>query len=355
MRGLCALIAAAVLILSGCAQKVPAGFDPARIADLSCRQRTAAAQPPRWIEPVQLVDQFRVSRWCATVGAVLFSPQPANVADRPVDRLVIVSWNIHEGAGDVEDLVRRLRRGEFTAGAPIDQLVLLLQEATRRDASVPRRIPRGAPAPGRIASAHPNRDADVRRLADDGLAMLYVPSMRNGGSTSGDDISGEDRGNAIVSTLPLQRVRLIELPLEHQRRVAAAASVEGRTSGGTPWRLDLVNVPLDTALALWHGGPFAARRRQAAALVEALDPGAATVLAGDLNTWGPREAAVRILSGAFPAAPPASRGPTWIGPLGLHASLDRIFVRGTASASPVTRLPSRFGSDHYPLLTIVAF
>jgi len=29
----------------------------------------------------------------------------------------------------------------------------------------------------------------------------------------------EDRGNAIVSTMPLQRPRLIELPLQRQRRV----------------------------------------------------------------------------------------------------------------------------------------
>ncbi len=86
--------------------------------------------------------------------------------------------------------------------------------------------------------------------------------------------------------------RLIELPLQHQRRVAVMAAVAGRNSSGTPWRVDLIDVHLDTTLALWHGGPWTARRRQATALVEALralppsspEP-SATVLAGDLNSW----------------------------------------------------------------------
>jgi len=47
--------------------------------------------------------------------------------------------------------------------------------------------------------------------------------------------------------------------------------------------------------------------------------------------------------------------PTWKGPLGLHATLDHIFVRGPVSPLRVMRLPDRFGSDHYPLLTVVHF
>lgn len=80
------------------------------------------------------------------------------------------------------------------------------------------------------------------------------------------------------------------------------------------------------------------------------------VIAGDLNTWrGVREPAVRILRGVFPDTPPADRAATWRGPLGMHATLDHMFVRGAVSTSRVTRLPSRFGSDHFPLLTIVCF
>jgi endonuclease/exonuclease/phosphatase (EEP) superfamily protein YafD len=80
------------------------------------------------------------------------------------------------------------------------------------------------------------------------------------------------------------------------------------------------------------------------------------VLAGDLNTWmGGSEAAVRMLSDAFPRSPAADPAATWRGPLGVHATLDYVFTRGAISPSRVTRLASRFGSDHFPLLTIVRF
>jgi endonuclease/exonuclease/phosphatase family metal-dependent hydrolase len=285
---------------------------------------------------------------------LFFQPRAASDSG-PIDRLAIVSWNIHEGGGDVEDLIRRLRGGEFTGGEPIDHFVLLLQEATRRDDSVPPRAAHGYPIPRAILSHPASRDADVHRYADRGFAVLYAPSMRNGAGP-------EDRGNAIVSTLQLTNSRLIELPLEHQRRVSTAAAVEGRTTGGRSWRLDLVNVHLDTALALGRGGPFAARRRQVAALLDALpsprqfDGEQALVVAGDFNTWmGDGEAAIQLLREAFPNTPAADREPTWRGPLGLHATLDHVFVRGAVSASRVVRLPNRFGSDHFPLLTIVRF
>lgn len=363
MRATCAIAVAVLLTASGCLRRTPPGFDVSRISDLSCRQLLPPAdQPPAWITPADLNGRFRLSRWCETVGPVYFKPRPDAVFDKPIDRLAIISWNIHEGGGDVDELVRRLRRGEFTAGEPIDQFVLLLQEVTRRDSAVPRRIPRGYPAPRRIGSRSGSRAGDVPHFADDRFAVLYAPSMRNGKHDEESE-DAEDRGNAIVSTLPLQEARLIELPLERQRRVAAAAIVAGHNGSGTQWRLDLVNVHLDTALALFHGGPFAARRRQVGALLESLrssmDPSqgnTATVVAGDFNTWlGDREGAVHILRAAFPDTPAADRAPTWAGPLGLHATLDHIFIRGRVSPTAVTRLSSRFGSDHYPLLTVVRF
>jgi endonuclease/exonuclease/phosphatase family metal-dependent hydrolase len=353
-------VAFVVLLAAGCVHRLPA-FDPPRGALLSCRQVLPATDhPPAWITPSDLNDRLRLSRWCETVGPVFFQPRPAAVT-APVDRLAIVSWNIHEGDGDVDDFIRRLRLGEFTGGDPIEAFVLLLQEATRRDGTVPLRVPRGYPVPRSIAPHRGVRDGGVTHLANEGLAVLYAPSMRNGGHASND--GAEDRGNAIVSTLPLLEPRIVELPLEHQRRVTVAATVEGRTRAEMPWHLDLVNVHLDTALALLRGGPFAARARQVRALLDALDsfppPAAghdAIVIAGDLNTWrGAREPAVRILRDAFPDTPPADHDATWHGPLRTHATLDHIFVRGAVSPSRVTRLPGRFGSDHFPLLTIVRF
>ena len=80
------------------------------------------------------------------------------------------------------------------------------------------------------------------------------------------------------------------------------------------------------------------------------------MIAGDFNTWtGDREPAVKLLRTEFPDTPWNDDAPTWTGPLGLHATLDHIFVRGACRRSRVTRLPSRFGSDHYPLLTVVRF
>jgi endonuclease/exonuclease/phosphatase family metal-dependent hydrolase len=359
VRRSCAVAVASLLTAAACAHRPPAGFDPAVLSAPSCRQvEPFDAPPPLWSTPADPDSRSRLSRWCDTVGPVFFKPHPASVARRQIDRLAIVSWNIHEGSGDVDGLIRRLRRGEFTAGEPIDHFVLLLQEATRRDGGVPSRIPRGYPAPRRIGGQSDSRNGDVRRFAEEGFAVLYAPSMRNGEQGG----SAEDRGNAIVSTLSLTEPVLIELPLERQRRVAVTAAIEGQSEDGNSWHLGVVDVHLDTTLALLHGGPLAARRRQAAALLTALhaalgfaDEETAAVVAGDLNAWmGRREPAVKLLRHEFPGAPTAE-GPTWRGPLGLRASLDHIFVRGPVSASRVTRLPSRFGSDHYPLLTLVRF
>src|SRR5262245_36233760 len=106
-----------------------------------------------------------------------------------------------------------------------------------------------------------------------------------------------------------------------------------------------------------HGGPLSARRRQAEALVHALANTLSidgfTIVAGDFNAWlGEREPAIRVLREAFPGAAPLRDGPTWRGPMGLHATLDYLFARGVRSIQ-VRRLPDRFGSDHYPLLAVV--
>ena len=80
------------------------------------------------------------------------------------------------------------------------------------------------------------------------------------------------------------------------------------------------------------------------------------VLAGDLNSWrGESDGAVSVLREAFPASVAFDSQPTWKGPMGVHATLDHIFVLGGASPVRVTRLPSRFGSDHYPLLIVLHF
>jgi endonuclease/exonuclease/phosphatase family metal-dependent hydrolase len=349
---------AAVLISSSCVHRTPANFDPSQLSSLSCRNVNPSDAPSvQWSSPTDPHVSFRLSRWCATVGPVYFIANPRAADVSPIDRVAIVAWNIHEGRGRVDELIQRLRLGEFTAGEPVVHFVLLLQEAIRRGHGIPPTIPQGYPAPRRIEGPAESHDVDLRRLAENGFAVLYAPSMRNG------ERAVEDRGNAIVSTLPLNDATLVELPVERQRRVAIVSSVQGIDPAGKRWHLGLVDVHLDTALALLNGGPFEARRRQAVALLDMLRPLGAlsgpdrtAVVAGDFNTWrGRGEPAITLLGQEYDDGADAIEAPTWTGPLGLHATLDQIFVRGAATRSPVVRLSGRFGSDHYPLLTVLEF
>jgi endonuclease/exonuclease/phosphatase family metal-dependent hydrolase len=354
------LVLASIALAIGGA-RIPASADPTRIDidTLSCRQMTSRSSPAViWWSPPERDQRERLQRWCDTVGPVVFQPVPAATVARPLNRLAIVTWNLHVGAGDVDRFVARLRAGEFTGGERVDAFVLLLQEAYRRDQAIPAGLAGRVPVPDRIAASHARAPSIDHFWRDDGFAVLYAPSMRNGIV----DLDREDRGNAIVSTLPLDRAAAIELPLEHQRRVAVASTVTGTTTAGAPWRVRMVDVHLDTAVALLHGGPFAARRRQADALVAALasidgSPGDApltTVVAGDFNTWGGHEQALDALARAFPIAGPADGTTTFVGPLGFHAALDHVFAAGARHVD-IRRLPERYGSDHYPLLAIVEF
>jgi endonuclease/exonuclease/phosphatase family metal-dependent hydrolase len=351
-----------LLILTACASGARRSLD---VGTLPCRQVIPDAERSvSWISPAADRDRIKLEDWCSVVGPVLYEPDPAPASGgevRPVDRLAIVSWNTHVGGGDLDSLVRRVRAGEFTAGEPFHHVVLLLQEMYRSGEEVPAKPTLRTAIPGRIAiGSHESHDRDIRRVASTrGLAVLYAPSMRNG--LVPDD--PEDRGNAILSTMPLSDPAVIELPFERQRRVAAVATIGGTTSAGGSWRLRLANVHLDTALALTRGGPLRARRRQVEALIRELsdaESGAADtrdglLVAGDFNAWlGEREPAIDALRRAFPDAPPV-RGPTWIGPFGLRATLDYVFARGELRGIHVQRLPHRFGSDHFPLLTVVDF
>src|SRR5438128_1062693 len=104
----------------------------------SCQQvvpdRTRAVL---WIAPDDGRDRGRLVRWCQTVGPVLVESPGERRPSTIVDRLAIITWNVHVGGGDIEDVVSRLRRGEFTGGNPASEFVLLLQEAYRAGSDVP--------------------------------------------------------------------------------------------------------------------------------------------------------------------------------------------------------------------------
>jgi endonuclease/exonuclease/phosphatase family metal-dependent hydrolase len=185
-----------------------------------------------------------------------------------------------------------------------------------------------------------------------GLHAYYVPSMRNGAPAA----SAEDRGNAILSTLPLSGLTAIELPFERQRRVAVAATVSGVTHSGSPWKVRVVSAHLDNMVGahrLWIAGGEFGRSRQARGLVAALHDEGPLVLGADLNTWfGFHDGAYRTAAAAFPGTAVTDRRGTFHGML----RLDHLFFRlGQGWHAGFTRAESAYGSDHFPLVGEVVF
>jgi endonuclease/exonuclease/phosphatase family metal-dependent hydrolase len=128
-----------------------------------------------------------------------------------------------------------------------------------------------------------------------GLFVFYAPSMRNGAELR------EDRGNAILSTLPLADPVVIELPYERQRRAAVTARIALPVADGESVPLRLVSAHFDNTSSgarFWRSFGEG-RARQARGLLEVLPEDEWVVLGGDLNTWFGEagEEAVALLSG----------------------------------------------------------
>lgn len=316
-----------------------------------------ALRPVSWILAPDSQDRAPLDRWCAAVGPAVTANLPAASSDG-VDSLAVITWNTHVGGGDVEGLVRDLRAGRLTADQPVEHFVLLLQEVHREGPDVPRAA--AGVAPRRITAfppEEPRRDIveTARRL---GLELYYVPSMANGRAFEAG--APEDRGNAILSTVPLEELAAIELPYEAQRRVAAAATLRGITTLGRAWRLRVVSVHLDHRSrwprVLASLGP--GRGRQARALLAALGTDGPAVLGGDLNTWsvGLLEGAVPVLRRHFATATEPATGATYASSWGFNRRLDHLMFRLPADhAVDAWRLDGRRGSDHYPVFGWVRF
>ena len=326
--------------------------------DRSCRTTVVvgpAAESPdpdrwavEWRLPPDPDDVAQLNAWCAAVGPAISRPADAVPLPTPpaVDTLWLVAWNVFIGGGDLPALVRDLRAGRLTDGAPVEHFVLLLQETFRRGELVPERDP-SLPGGGETLTSPPEGPRrDVQEVARAlGLSLLYVPSMRNG--------EHEDRGNAILSTLSLRQPVAVALPVARQRRVAIAAEVAARTSSGSPWRLQVATVHLESQPAWWRSAE-GQRLEQAEVLVELLPDADAAVAGGDFNTKarGQEEALVGTLLDAYPDTPPFPTGPTYRKARGLYREyLDYIFVRLPADAGADYRRVARpYGSDHYPLV-----
>lgn len=322
--------------------------------------------PITWVAPANAAFRGALDAWCDDVGPPLVRLLPATTA--APDPLTLVSWNTHGGIADLDGLLGAL---QAAAGRPTRPLVLLLQEVVRRGSAVPPvrvtgRNDRSTGKPPIPSSLHgPGRGEDVGALAARlGLSLAYVPSMRNGGGSA--EGASEDRGNAILSTLPLTEVTAIELPFGHQRRVAVAATVRWPDAGGHAGAaLRVVSFHLDTRRSRATQADFLA-----AWLRREHDRGLPLVAGGDVNAlWGQRDAAYVALAEALPVAD-CGRGRTNRWPWGAHlllgwwrGRLDYLFATPVAAASPVAAAlgvpdcvtwPDYFGSDHLPVVATFA-
>ena len=299
----------------------------------SCRSSSL-----QWFAPDDGRQRTRLDAWCAGVGEAAIHPAASESVRESIDTddIAFVSWNVHVGSGDIRAFVKDLTNGDHTAGRAVHHYVLMLQEAVRTS-GVPPLAPTAAGA-GRIPAHAPVNPIDIVSISRElRLSLIYVPSMRNGKSP---DEPAEDRGSAILSTLPLSQPIAVELPGERQRRVmvvARAASVSVAVIhldplGGdrrlrlfwTPWMRD---VQVRSAASLLPDGPL--------------------VIGADLNTWhGRDERAARFLARAFEATPLSidRHG------LGLRV-LDYMFFRaGAGRRAHYHQVDRRYGSDHRPLV-----
>jgi len=299
--------------------------------------------------------EARLAGWRRNVGdPVSLDLASAEDAARAAvsSRLAVVSWNVWMGRARLLELVERLRAGLL--GVPGDLTpVLLIQEAFRQDDTIPARS-NGYAARELVTRLRPTQDVvEVARTLR--WNLRYVPSMRNGPQRS-------DRGNAIITPVPLGPAAGIELPFALQRRVAVGARA---TVGGHA--LSLLSAHLDPRGPIgykWLGA--AARGNQMAHLLAALeDP--TVVLGADLNLGrGRAERAWRLLiehgfEHGVPSAPPTWRHTYHALP---RLVIDYLLVRNRDGAirstavrrvdeDPADRGPDVFGSDHHPLLAFV--
>jgi endonuclease/exonuclease/phosphatase family metal-dependent hydrolase len=339
---------AILLILMAYTHAAPA-TDASVPACRELKSPTTTSPPISWITPSDQRDKTRLDQWCRTVGPAIF--REGSRSEAPLHgRILVVNWNMHVGNGNIRQLIDRLRRDEQLAGRSAPDFVFLLQEAYRRSSDVPLKSGSSDSVPGRIATSSAGIDDLAASL---NWWLFYAPSMRNGNDAR--DIA-EDRGNAILSSLPLNELRAIELPFSVQRRVAVSATVHG---AGGPFRFRVAAVHLDTRAPFGRGFVFgapSARNRQALWLARQFNTAPedlSLVVGGDLNSYmGPFESSIGTLSRV------AAR--TDCGSAATHASgmmLDHIFARFTppfAAMPSCRRLDERFESDHYPLVLAVS-
>ena len=277
-----------------------------------------------WYGSAEPRDRIANDQRCLTVGSpvVMSAPEASFGALARHDSLAVFSWNIAVGGGDLlsfltEEVGVICAGGDTQPSKIFPHFVLLLQEASRQSPDLP---PLDDPSLAARKTSHaprPGGDLDVVAVAERcGLAAFYVPSGRNG-----IDVPGEvlvDKGNAILSTLPLSDLFAVENPIETERKVGIGATIP--TPDSVPLRLVSAHTEVTSTFhrVLLTGNQV--RVRQVLGLMDVLDAheeqyghSLPTLLGGDFNTWSGGESALKFLRRAFPDSPKwdgkATRGP----------------------------------------------
>jgi len=327
-----------------------------------------------WYFPVEAADNDRLEAWCLTVGSEVVRPSPSAAFPelRPGDEMTVLSWNVAAGGGDLLGFLRdeahiKCAGSESLLEPRAAPFALLVQEAFRRSPGIPdagddRVIPRAV-----VEEDRPGGRPDILEVAERcGLSLVYVAAARNGPARPGE--TREDRGVAIVSTLPLWDVRFMELPFEAARRVAVAAVIRD----GSEASLRVVTAHLTSAVpparTIVTGN--GSRLRQSLGLVDALqaaceaggaesacdDDARSTLLGADLNTWSSSETSLLRLREWFSDSPPLLATPTR-GPF----PTDHILFRQGPGRAPrlledtYVRVGERYHSDHHAIRARLRF
>jgi endonuclease/exonuclease/phosphatase family metal-dependent hydrolase len=374
------------IILSGCMPGYRIVSDPP--PDRTCA--VLPTEPPGasvdWYFADGSGDGKEHDRWCKTMGPVEVAEVPSGDFGtmHPDDSLAVASWNTDAGAGYLQEFLREQLGLQCSAAASRMRegsvhFVLLIQEALRRSDEIPDTPERLWVTPPPVKENQRPGDrlgvTDVARSC--GLAYIYAPASRNGWEPR--DGVREDKGNAILSTLPLSDLIVAELPFEAARRVVPMATVHGPAGDS----LRVASVHLITTPPAWRTlrTGNSSRLRQALGLVEALElieqersgcsaprvqsadcralgdsaRAITTIVAGDLNTWSTRETALRHLMECFQDSPTALEEPTR-GPFPTDHLLFRTRPDGVRILhNTYRRIDSAYYSDHHPIIAYFEF
>lgn len=366
-----ALVLAATCSALAASSCVPSfTMSPAAPAERTCPVTHAAGGDGavRWFFPEHPDDNATLEEWCKTVGPPVILAAPSRPAAAPVagDTLLLASFNTNGGAGDLIAFIEMelgLECDASTTAHP-PPFVILVQEALRRSNDIPEPVSFDAIPRVLVENERETERLDIAGVARRcGLSLAYVPSMRNGPDPR--DGLREDRGNAILSTLPLSDPLAIEQPFEGSRRVGVLARI---TAPGSRSIL-VASVHLHTVSLPWRllvtGN--GARWREAAALIDVFDrldleqgpAGVSTVVAGDMNTWTTRHTAISLLREHFPDSPDQLPEPTRGAFPTDHLMFRAARMTGRTPdaivAGSYRRVNEVHFSDHHPVVAVLRF